>query len=111
LAPIESQHLAIGYMATKKPGGGFVGGGLAVLNPASGKIERETKAGYYPYTVRYISGKLFVTVLGEDKVFVFDRELKLLRTIAVGRTPQESYRDGGRLCVVANGELSISVVE
>ncbi len=111
LAPIDSQHLAIGYMATKKPGGGFVGGGLAVLNPASGKIERETKAGYYPYTVRYISGKLFVTVLGEDKVFVFDRELKLLRTIAVGRTPQESCTDGHRLYVVNTGSDSLSAID
>src|SRR5438477_3775688 len=111
LAPIDAQHLAVGYMATKKPGGGFVGGGLAVLNPASGQIERETKAGYYPYTVRYISGKLFVTVLGEDKVFVFDRELKLLRTIAVGRTPQESCTDGHRLYVVNTGSDSLSAID
>ena len=111
LAPIDSQHLAVGYMATKKPGGGFVGGGLAVLNPASGKIERETKAGYYPYAVRYISGKLFVTILGEDKVFVFDRELKLIKTISVGRTPQESCRDGRRLYVVNTGADSLSVVD
>ncbi len=111
LAPIDSEHLAVGYMATKKPGGGFVGGGLAVLNPAIGKIERETKAGYYPYTVRYVSGKLFVTVLGEDKVFVFDRELKLIKTISVGRTPQESCRDGRRLYVVNTGADSLSVVD
>src|SRR2546425_12210103 len=111
LAPIDSQHLAVGYMATKKPGGGFVGGGLALLNTGTGQIERETKAGYYPYTVRYISGKLFVTVLGEDKVFVFDRELKLIKTISVGRTPQESCRDGRRLYVVNTGADSLSVVD
>src|SRR5437879_13790158 len=97
-------------MATKKPGGGFVGGGLAVLNPASGKIERETKAGYYPYAERYISGKLFVTVLGEDKVFVFDRELKLIKTISVGRKPQESCRDGRRLFGVSTGVRCEGVV-
>src|SRR5947208_1818923 len=107
LAPIDAQHLAVGYMATKKPGGGFVGGGLAVLNPTSGRIERETKAGYYPYTVRYIGGKLFVTVLGEDKIFVFDRELNLIKTIAVGRTPQESCRAGRRLYVVNTGADSL----
>src|SRR5437764_4683902 len=111
LAPIDSEHLAVGYMSIRKPGGGFVGGGLAVLNPASGKIERETKAGYYPYSVRYISGKLFVTILGVDKVFVFDRELKLIKTISVGRTPQESCRDGRRLYVVNTGADSLSVVD
>ncbi len=111
LAPIDAQHLAVGYMATKKPGGGFVGGGLAVLNPVSGKVERETKAGYYPYTVRYIGGKLFVTVLGEDKVFVFDRQLRLIKTISVGHTPQESCRDGRRLYVVNTGADSLSVVD
>ncbi len=103
LAPIDSEHLAVGYMATKKPGGG-----LGLINTATSQIERETKAGYYPYTVRYISGKLFVTVLGEDKVFVFDRELKLIKAISVGLTPQESCRDGRRLYVVNTGADSLS---
>src|SRR5438445_1561585 len=99
-------------MAKQKDGtGGFVGGGLGMLNTASGQIERETKAGYYPYTVRYLSGKLFVTVLGADKVFVFDRELKQLKTIAVGRTPQESCTDGRRLYVVNTGADSLSVID
>src|SRR5207302_5985688 len=111
LAPIDSEHLAVGYMATKKPGGGFMGGGLGLINTATNQIERETKAGYYPYTVRYISGKLFVTVLGEDKVFVFDRELNLIKTISVGLTPQESCRDGRRLYVVNTGADSLSVVD
>lgn len=112
LAALDSQQIAVTYMATKKPGGGgFVGGGLAILNTATGKIERETKAGYYPYTVRYLSGRLFVTVLGEDKVFVFDRDLKLINQIAIGRTPQESCTDGRRLYVVNTGGDSVSVVD
>jgi YVTN family beta-propeller protein len=112
LAAIDKDHLAVGYMATKKAGSkGFVDGGLALLNTATGRIERETKAGYYPYTVRYLSGKLFVTVLGEDKVFVFDRELKLLRQIAIGRTPQESCTDGRQLYVVNTGADSLSLID
>ena len=112
LASVDSQHLAVGYMATQKDGnGGFVGGGLAMLNVASGKIEHEIKAGYYPYTVRYLSGKLFVTVLGEDKVFVFDRDLKQTNTIAVGKTPQESCTDGRQLYVVNTGADSLSVID
>src|SRR5438034_7691132 len=55
LAPIDSQHLAVGYMATQKDGkGGFVGGGMGMLDTSSGQVEREIKAGYYPYTVRYL---------------------------------------------------------
>jgi len=112
LAPVDSQHLAVAYMAKQKDGtGGFVGGGLGMLNTGSGQVEREIKAGYYPYTVRYLNGKLFVTVLGEDKVFVFDRDLKLTKQIAVGRTPQESCSDGRQLYVVNTGADSLSVID
>jgi hypothetical protein len=66
---------------------------------------------YYPYTVRYLEGKLFVTVLGEDKVFVFDRDLKQTNTIAVGKTPQESCTDGRQLYVVNTGATVLSVID
>jgi YVTN family beta-propeller protein len=112
LAPVDGQHLAVAYMATQKDGkGGFVGGGLGMLNTSSGQVEHEIKAGYYPYTVRYLSGKLFVTVLGEDKVFVFDRDLKQTNTIHVGKTPQESCTDGRWLYVVNTGSDNISVID
>ena len=108
LAAVDGQHLAVAYMATQKDGkGGFVGGGLGMLNTSSGQIEHEIKAGYYPYTVRYLSGKLFVTVLGEDKVFVFDRDLKLTKQIAVGRAPQESCSDGRQMYVVNTNSDSL----
>jgi YVTN family beta-propeller protein len=112
LAPVDSQHLAVAYMATQKDGkGGFVGGGVGMLNTGSGQVEHEIKAGYYPYTVRYLNGKLFVTVLGEDKVFVFDRGLKLTKMIAVGKTPQESCSDGRQLYVVNTGADSLSIID
>jgi YVTN family beta-propeller protein len=112
LAAVDGQHLAVAYMATQKDGkGGFVGGGLGMLNTSSGQVEHEIKAGYYPYAVRFLSGKLFVTVLGEDKVFVFDRDLKLMKQIAVGRTPQESCSDGRQLYVVNTNADSLSVID
>src|SRR5215471_10174457 len=112
LAPVDGEHLAVAYMATQKNGtGGFAGGGLGMLNTASAQVEHEIKAGYYPYTVRYLNGKLFVTVLGEDKVFVFGRDLKLTKSIAVGRTPQESCTDGRTLYVVNTGSDSLSVID
>lgn len=112
LAPVDGQHLAVAYMAMQKDGkGGFVGGGLGMLNTSSGQIEHQIKAGYYPYAVRYLSGKLFVTVLGEDKVFVFDRDLKLTKQISVGRTPQELCSDGRQLYVVNTNSDSLSVID
>ena len=112
LAPIDSQHLAVVYMATQKNGtGGFVGGGMGILNTETAQVEHEIKAGYYPYTVRYLGGKLFVTVLGEDQVFVFDRELHLIKKIEVGRTPQESCSDGRVMYVVNTGADSLSVID
>jgi YVTN family beta-propeller protein len=112
LAPVDGDHLAVAYMAIQKDAkSGFVGGGLGMLNTGSGQVENEIKAGYYPYTVRYLNGKLFVTVLGEDKVFVFDRDLKLTKQIAVGKTPQEACTDGRKLYVVNTGADSLSVVD
>ncbi len=112
LAPIDAQHFAVAYMATQKNGtGGFVGGGMGILNTGTSQVEHEIKAGYYPYTVRYLSGKLFVTVLGEDQVFVFDRDLNLIKKIAVGRTPQESCSDGRQMYVVNTGADSLSVID
>src|SRR5215471_16984134 len=112
LASVDAEHLAVAYMATQKDGtGGFVGGGLGMLNTDSGHVEHEIKQGYYPYTVRYLNGKLFVTVLGEDKVLVFDRDLRLTKEIAVGRTPQESCTDGNQLYIVNTGADSLSVID
>ncbi|MFN2578829.1 MAG: bifunctional YncE family protein/alkaline phosphatase family protein [Pyrinomonadaceae bacterium] len=112
LAPVDSEHLAVAYMAKQKDAtGGFAGGGLGMLNTTTGQTEHEITTGYYPYTVRYLNGKLFVTVLGEDKVFVFDGDLKLTKTIAVGLTPQESCTDGRQLYVVNTGADSLSVID
>src|SRR2546426_4284056 len=39
LAAVDSQHLAVAYMATQKDGtGGFVGGGVGMLNTGSGQV-------------------------------------------------------------------------
>ncbi len=89
LAQIGPHHLAVGYMAAKSADGNYVGGRLAVLNTASGKIERAKDIGYFPYAIRYINGLLYVTLLGENKLLVFDAQLKLIKSLAMGRTPQE----------------------
>ncbi|MEP6636185.1 MAG: alkaline phosphatase family protein [Acidobacteriota bacterium] len=111
LAAIDANHLAVGYLASKNAKGSYVRGNLAVLNTETGKIERETDVGYFPYTVRHLSGRLFVTVLGENKLKVYDQQLKETNDLALGRTPQEMCTDGARLYIANTGSDSISVID
>ena len=111
LASIDSHHLAVGYMAIKNKKGAYLNGRLAILNTATGTIEEETDLGYFPYAVRYVSGKLFVTLLGENKLLIYSKELKLIETISVGRTPQEMCNDDQWLYVVNTGSDSLSVID
>jgi YVTN family beta-propeller protein len=111
LAALDAQHLAVGYITTKDANGAYVGGKLAVLNTAKGTIEKEVSVGYFPYAVRNINGNLYVTLLGENKLLVYDRKLNLIKSITVGRTPQEMCTDG-RLAYIANtGSDDLSVID
>jgi len=110
LAEIYAKHLAVGYMARKNAGGNYVGGKLAILNTDTGNIEREAGVGYFPYAVRNVNGSVYVTLLGEDKLLVYSPQLKLVKSIAVGRTPQEMCTEGKNLYVVNTGTDSLSVV-
>ncbi len=111
LAQIGPHQLAVGYMAAKAAGGNYVGGRLAILNTASGKIERAKDIGYFPYAIRYINGLLYVTLLGENKLLVFDAQLKLIKSLAMGRTPQEMCTDGRNLYVANTGSDNLSVID
>jgi YVTN family beta-propeller protein len=111
LATIDGEHVAVATMALKNTKGEYLNGRLSVLNTSSGKIEREVDLGYFPYAVKFIAGKLFVTLLGENKLLVFDTHLKLLKTIAVGRTPQETCSDGRELFVVNTGSDELTRID
>jgi len=111
LATIDPEHIAVATMALKNAKGEYVNGRLSVLNTASGKIEKEVDLGYFPYAVKFTAGKLFVTLLGENKLLVFDTYLKLLKTIAVGRTPQEMCSDGRELFVVNTGSDDLTRID
>lgn len=84
---IDANHLAVALLTATNPEGRYGRGKVAILNVETGKIERETEAGYFPYSVAYADGKIFVSVLGENKVEVFSRDLKLETTLEVGRGP------------------------
>jgi YVTN family beta-propeller protein len=111
LAALDAKHLAVGYMATKNAAGNYAGGKLAILNTETGNIEREVSVGYFPYAVRNVNGSVYVTLLGEDKVLVYSPQLKLVKSIAVGRTPQEMCTDGKNLYVINTGTDSLSVID
>jgi YVTN family beta-propeller protein len=111
LAFIDKARLVVGYMATKNAQGIYVGGKLAILDTDSGAIEREANIGYFPYAVRFVSGKLYVNLVGEHKLLVINRELKVIKSIAVGRNPQEMCSDGNRLYVVNSSSDSLTVLD
>ncbi len=111
LTAIDAQRVAVAMMALRNAKGEYLNGRLSIVNTADGKIERRVDVGYFPYAVRFIAGKLFVTLLGENKVLVFDPQLRLAQTIAVGRTPQQMCSDGRNIFVVNTGTDDISVID
>src|SRR5882724_3430116 len=111
LAHVGPQQLAVGVLAKKAADGNYVAGKLAILNTGSGKIERAKDIGYFPYAVRYLKNRLYVTLLGENKLLVLDTQLKEIKSLATGRTPQEMCTDGNNLYVANTGSDSLSVVD
>src|SRR5262249_48757075 len=77
-------------------------GKLILVNTSTGKVEREAEAGYFPQTVRAINGKLYCSLLGENKLLVFSPDLSLIKALEVGQTPQDicGDPDGKSLYVV-----------
>ncbi|MBV9926248.1 MAG: bifunctional YncE family protein/alkaline phosphatase family protein [Acidobacteria bacterium] len=108
---LDDRRLAVLYLAGKDEKGNYVSGRLAVLDAETGKVERDADAGYFPYAVRQVGGKLYVTVLGENRLRVFDRELKEVGEVFVGRRPQEMCTDGARLYVVNTDSDELTVVD
>ncbi|HWW76021.1 MAG TPA: hypothetical protein VNZ44_11515, partial [Pyrinomonadaceae bacterium] len=111
VAALDGKRLAVLYLAGKDDKGVYVEGKIAVLDTESGKVEREADAGYFPYSVRRVNGKLYVAVLGENRVRVFDERLKQLAEIPAGRRPQEMCVDGRQLYVVSTDSDELRVID
>ncbi|HJQ31694.1 MAG TPA: alkaline phosphatase family protein [Pyrinomonadaceae bacterium] len=111
VAALDAGRLAVLYLAGKDDKGVYVEGKIAVLDTESGKIEREADAGYFPYSVRRVNSKLYVAVLGENRVRVFDERLKQLAEIPAGRRPQEMCVDGNSLYVVSTDSDELRVID
>ncbi len=118
VTPLDAMHLAVLSLVTAGTGqeytsGLFGKGTLSILNTDTGKIERSVTVGYFPYAVTSAAGKLYVTLLGEDRVVVIDpASLKTLRMIDVGRKPQNlCLGSNNRLYVCNTGSDSLSVID
>ena len=111
IAPIDAKHLAVAYMVTENEQKAYVKGQLALLNTETGQVEKALDVGYFPYSVHFQNGKLYVTLLGENKLLVYDAQLNPVKSLAVGRTPQNLCTDGEKLYVVNTASDDISVVD
>jgi YVTN family beta-propeller protein len=111
LAAVDAKHIALSYLVANNAQGDYIEGKLALLNTESGAIEQETKVGYFPYAVRYINGKFYLTSLGENRLLVMDARFKRVTSIAVGERPQGMCMDDRRLYVVNTNSDDLSVID
>lgn len=111
LASVDAKHITVAYVVANNAQGDYIEGKLALLNTETGKVEQEARVGYFPYSVRFIAGKFYLTILGENRVLVLDAQFKPLKSIAVGERPQTTCMDGRRLYVVNASSDDLSVVD
>jgi YVTN family beta-propeller protein len=111
LARVDERRVAVLYLAGRDDKGVYVAGRLAILDAETGKVERDAEVGYFPYSVRFVGGKFYVAVLGENQLRVFDEGLKQLKEIPTGRRPQEMCVDGRRLYVVSTDSDELTVID
>ena len=116
LTAVDAEHIALLSLVTAANNedyqkGNYQKGRIAILNTATGALEREASVGYFPQTVRFLNNKFYVTVTGENKLQIFDAQLKPLDTLAVGDKPHNSCASGGKLYVVNANSDDISVID
>ena len=110
ICAVDGNHVAVAYLTANDSEGKYGKGKIATLNTESGQIENEAEVGYFPYSVAYADGKIFVSVLGEDKVEIFSKGLKLAATLTVGKGPGNMTVDGNLVYVVNQNSDAVSVI-
>lgn len=110
ICTIDATHLAVAYLTADNAEGEYGKGKIAILDLQSGKVEKVAEAGYFPYSVASAGRKIFVSVLGEDKVEVFSKNLRLDATVAVGRGPGNMTVDGNLVYVVNQNSDDVYVI-
>ncbi len=120
IAPVDSQHIAVLYLVTEDLSktwrdpfgiGHYVKGRIAMLNLSTGKIEREVVVGYFPYAVEFVNGKFYVSLLGENKLNIYDTQFRELKSLNVESAPANMTVDGNYLYLVNTNSDEITVIE
>ncbi len=117
LAPVGKSLLAVAYMLIDNNKGGYKSQGrLALINTQTGELKDELDCGRMPYALEYQDGKLFASLLQDDKVAVYSapgNRLKLLRSLPVGKNPTAFAADPKRhrLYVINQNSDEISVLD
>jgi YVTN family beta-propeller protein len=120
LAPVDSQHIAVVYLVAtdssrthRDPLGTshYSEGKIALLNLVNGKVEKEAVIGYFPYAVEFVNGKYYVTMLGENKINIYDLQFRELKSLKVGSAPASMTVDGNYIYIVNTTSDDISVLD
>lgn len=111
LVPVDARRIAVASLVGDTPEQTYGEGALALLDTETGTVEREVRVGYFPYAVHRLADKLYVTLVGENKVAVYDARLEHLRTLSVGRSPQAMCSDAARLYVVNSASDDVTMID
>jgi hypothetical protein len=111
MAPVDSNHLAVLYLVANDSQGNYGEGKIALLNLRSERIENERNVGYFPYAVEYVKGKFYVTVLGENKLKIYDSGLNELRSLPVGNAPFNLTVQHNYMYIINSISDNITVVD
>lgn len=105
IALLDASHLAVALLTAPDSARESGPGKVVVLNTTTGAIEGEAAAGYFPTAMLAQGGKLYVALVGEHRVLVYDTRggagaPRLLRSVATGRAPQSLCADSAHVYVV-----------
>ena len=112
VAAIDAERVAVALLTAPDSAGASGPGRLAILNVTTGRIESTTRAGFFPSAMRVVGRTLYLTLVGEHKLLVYDvsAQPRLRRTTATGRAPQNLCADDARVYVVNSGSDDVSAV-
>ncbi len=111
IAALDPTHLVVGYLLAPQRNSPADGAGrLVVLNTESGQVELQSSGLLFPTAIHVLSGKIYATTLGDQRIHSFDRQLHALKQFPVGAIPRTSCSDGLNLYTVNSGSDSLSVL-
>jgi len=111
IAALDRNHLVVGYLMAPKGETKSDGAGrLVVLNTESGQVDYQSSGLLFPTSIHVLSGKIYATALGDQRIHSFDRQLHPLKQFPVGAIPLTSCSDGSNLYTVNSGSDNLSVL-